>query len=39
MAMQGITRSESVKVRHSHLAGEILTNNYSYNLETVQDRR
>jgi len=34
----GVTPSESDKVRHSVFAGENLTNNQPYNLETVQDR-
>jgi len=34
-----IAPSESVKVRHSPLASEKLTNNLPCNLKTVQDRR
>ena len=39
--LQGIIPSESVKVGHSPLASENLTNKFliSHNLETVQDRR
>ena len=36
--LAGVTLSESVKLRHSPLASENLTNIISYNLETVQDR-
>ena len=36
--LEGVTPSESDKVRHSALASENLTNN-QHNLETVQDRR
>ena len=36
--LAGVTLSESVKLRHSSLSSENLTNIISYNLETVQDR-